>query len=241
MLRVHIARDDGLQRHHDGRCRHDGVLCAVRHRAVPAHAREGDGHIVARRHGRAFDEHQLPHRHAGHVVCSKNCVTRKALEQTLFDHDLRAARVLFGRLKNQVEGARKLHLLRDVLGGRHEHGAVPVVAAGVHHACIHTAVLKCIDFLDGQGVHVGPQAQAFAAAAASQLSHQPGGGQAARDAVAPALQLLGQQLRGPKLLQAQLGVAVQIVAQRYKRGCTRLQGLQHAHWASSLMDLAMPW
>ena len=241
VLWVHIARDDGLQRHDNGRCRHDGVLCAVRHGAVPTHARERDGHIVARRHGRAFDEHQLPGGNAGHVVRSKNRVTRKALEQTLFDHDLGAPRVFFGGLKNQVQRARKLDLLRDVLGRRHEHGAVPVVTAGVHHACMHAAVLKSIDFLDGQCIHVGPKAQAFAAAAAPQLGHQARGGQPACHGVAPALQLLRQQLRGAELFEAQLRVAVQIVAQCHEGRGPCLQGMQHTHWASRLMDLAMPW
>src|SRR5574343_1057525 len=55
LLRVHIARDDGLQRHDDAGRGHDRVLRAVRHGAVTAHTAQGDGHIVAGRHGRAVD------------------------------------------------------------------------------------------------------------------------------------------------------------------------------------------
>jgi hypothetical protein len=191
--------------------------------------------------GGECDEHQLSSGNAGHVVRGENRVTRKALKKALFNHDLRAAGVLFGGLKNQVQRARKLDFLRNVLGRCHQHGGVPVVAAGVHHARVHAAVRQVIGFVDGQGVHVGPQAQALAANAALQLGHQPGGGQAPRDAVAPAFQLLGQHLRGAELFETQLGVAVQITTQRHKGSSTRLQGVQHAHWASSWMDLAMPW
>ena len=213
----------------------------MRHGPVPTHTGQGDGHIVARSHGWAFDEDQLTRRNAGHVVGGKNRITGKALEQALFDHDLCAARVLFGGLKNQVQRARKLDFLGDVLRRGHQHRGVTVVAAGVHHACMHAAVLKVVGFVDRQGVHVGPQAQAFATAATLQLGHQPGGGQTACDGVTPAFQLLGQYLRSAELVQAQLGVAVQITSQRHKGRSACLQGVQHAHWASSLIDLAMPW
>ena len=44
--RVHIARDDGLQGHHNRRARHNGIHRLVRHRAMAAHAFQRDGHVV---------------------------------------------------------------------------------------------------------------------------------------------------------------------------------------------------
>jgi hypothetical protein len=103
-----------------------------------------------------------------------------------------------------------------VSGCRHQHGGVAVVPAGMHHAIVHAAVTKGVGFMDGQRVHVGPQAQTLVPAAAHQLRHQACSGQPARDGVAPAFQLLRNQGRGAKLLQAQLWMAVQVLAQGHK-------------------------
>ena len=58
----------------------------------------------------------------------------KLIEQSFLDHDPGAAFVLLGWLKNQVDGAGKVRVFRQVPGRAEQHGRVPVVTAGVHYS-----------------------------------------------------------------------------------------------------------
>jgi hypothetical protein len=103
VLRVDVARDDGLQRHHHAGCRHHRVLRTVGHGAMTADPCEGDRDVIARSHGRAFDEDQLSGLNARHVVHGKDRVARELLKQALFDHQPGTTRVLFGGLEDEIQ------------------------------------------------------------------------------------------------------------------------------------------
>jgi hypothetical protein len=133
---------------------------------------------------------------------------------------------------------------------------VAVVAAGVHHARVAAGVGQAGGFNNGQGVHVGAQAQAFGPRAALQLAHHAGAAQAACDAVAPLGQAFGDQLAGAELLETQLGVAVDVAPHAGEFIGVRLQGVQFGegavfqngghgaglvYCACRLMDFAMAW
>ena len=196
------------------------------HSAVPARALNGDGHIVRGRHGRTIAKNQLALRVARHVVHAKHGVTRKLREQAVFHHLFGAAQAFFSRLKNQVNGAGKRGFLGDVFGRSQQHGGVSVVAAGVHDAGVAAGVRQARGFVDRQGVHVGADADAFAACAFLELAHHAGAPQSACHVVTPSRQLLGHQVAGAVLLVAHLRVLVDVAAHRDEFIRLGLQGLE---------------
>ena len=161
---------------------------------------------------------------ARHVVHGKNRIARKALKQAVFHHLARATQAFFGRLKNQVQGSVKCCAACQVFGRGQQHGGVAVVAAGVHQAGVAAGVGQASGFLNGQGVHVGTQAQTARTRAALELPHHTGAAQAAGDGVAPALQAFGHQVTGAKLLKTDFRVLVDVAAQRREGICACFQG-----------------
>ena len=198
----------------------------------------------------------MPLRLSWHVVHGKDGLAGELLEQAVFHHLLGAAQAFFGGLKNQVHRARKHPLLSDVLGRSQQHGGVTIVATGVHDAHLAAGIGQAGGFFNGQGVHVGTDADAFGARAFFELADHTGAAQAPSHLVAPGAQLLGHQVTGAVLLVAHLRVPVDVAAHRdelIRLGVMGLQfvvhqsfsggvhgvGLVH-HWACRLIDLAMP-
>jgi hypothetical protein len=157
-------------------------------------------------------------RAAGHVVHGVDGIAGVLVEQAVVHHLHGAAHALFGRLEDQVERARELAVPRQVLGRAQQHGRMAVVPAGMHDAGPPAAVGQARLLLDGQRVHVGAQAYGARAAAALQAAHQAGHAQAALDLVAPGREPLGHQVAGAELLEAELGVLVDLLAHRHEFG-----------------------
>ena len=108
-------------------------------------------------------------------------------------------------------------MLRQVLRSGQQHGGVAVVAAGVHLALVAAGVGKGVEFLHGQRVHVGAQADGTATRAAVAPVHDayhPGGAHAPVDGDAPFGEFGGHQVGGALLFKAQFGVGVDVAAQR---------------------------
>ena len=220
LQRVHMARHQGLQRHHGRRGGHHHIGGLVGHGAVPAMTVQGHRHIVGRRQCGAAAEHQLPLWEAGHVVHGKNGVAGEALEQPVVHHLECAAAAFLGRLEDQVERAAPSAGVRQQLGRRQQHGGVAVMAAGVHQARALAGPGGAGGFGDRQRVHVGAQANAGGALATHQLADHPGATQAGRHRIAPAAQLVGHQRAGAVLLKRQFGVLVDVAP----KGDEGLQG-----------------
>ena len=194
VLRIDVARDDGLQRRHDGRPGHDRVSGTVGHGAVAAHTFQRDRHIVGRRHHGPLPKREPALCDARHVVHREDRVARKALEQPLLDHQPRTARVLFGGLEDQVQRAGEAARFGQMPGGCQQHRGVPVMAAGMHHAIMGACPGLAGGFLQRQGVHVGAQAQAPRTVATAQGADDTGRSQAAMDLITPGLQAVGDAL-----------------------------------------------
>ena len=75
-LRIDVARDDGLQRHHDACRRHNWIGRAMGERAVATNAVQRDRHVFGGGHGWAVTEVKRTLRLAGGVVHGKDCVAR---------------------------------------------------------------------------------------------------------------------------------------------------------------------
>lgn len=202
LARRDVARDDTLQRHDDGRAGDYRVCRAVRVRAVAAVTVHGEFHRIRRGHKVAGIEAEFTDRQPWHIVQAEYAVAREALEQTVFDHEIRSANGLFRRLEDKVHGAVKLTgRRRDVFGGSQQNSCVTVVAAGVHFARRGAGPRQVGGFENRQGVHIRAQADGFAACAFAERPDYAGFAKTASDLIAPLFKLTGNQFACVKLFQ----------------------------------------
>ena len=134
LQRIDIARDHGLQGHHDGGGRNHRVGRGLRHGAVTPNAMQGDAGVVAGGHGRALAKIKMPGLQARHVVQGEHSIAGKAIEQAIGHHAQCTATAFLGRLKNQVHRAMKLRVLGNQTCGGQQDGGVAIVTAGMHQA-----------------------------------------------------------------------------------------------------------
>jgi len=199
---------------------------------MPALAFDGDVKFVARGHHRPRAHGKVAHGHAGPVVHAKHRLHREALEQAVRDHLTCSAAAFFGGLEDQVHRAVEVAVPREVVGRREQHRRVAVVAAGVHTARMAARVRKAVCLVDGQRVHVGAQpdgAPAGTAVAPVHDADHAGLAQAAVHGNAPFAELLRHEVGGAQLLEAQLGMCVQVAAQRRKAVCLGSDGFDDVH------------
>jgi hypothetical protein len=208
--RRHVARDDGLQRHHDAGRRPPPGRPRLRHGAVAALAAHGDGGAVGTGHREAGHGDELAFGLAGHVVHAEHRVAGEQVEEAVLEHLAGAGLAFFGRLEHQVHDAVEVARGRQVARRGQQHGGVAVVAAGVHLAQHLAGPGLAAGLDDGQGVHVGTQADAARGRAALQRADHAGAAQAAVHLVAPALQPFGHQVGGGVFLVRQFGVGVDL-------------------------------
>ena len=103
---IDVARDHGLQRHHQAGSRHHRIGCLVRHSTVTTVAYQRNVDLVRGGHHWAFAKDQVPLRPAGHVVHAEDSVTRVFVEQAVVDHAYSATvagAVFLCGLEDQVE------------------------------------------------------------------------------------------------------------------------------------------
>ena len=222
---VEVARHQRLQRGHDVRGQHDGIVGQVRRGAVPAGSVHDDvdgidvGHrefrLVTRPPGRQV---------GGHVQAEVVVRTREALEQSVLDHGAGAQAPLFGRLGHQHHGAAPaLAHAGELAGHADQVGDVNVVAASVHYR--HPAALlinrqgragigHAGKLFHRQAVHVATDHDGGPLAVAQHADHA-GAADFRRDVVAGGREFLGHAGGGLKLVQRQFGVTVEVQVQRF--------------------------
>ncbi len=170
------------------------------------------------------------------VVHAKHRLHRKTLEQAVRDHLARPAAALFGRLEDAHHRALEVARLRQMLRRCQQHGGVAIVAAGVHLAGVLAGVGEGVEFRHRQGVEVGAQADHPATSvatpppvAAMNHPHHPGLAQTAVYFHPPGGQPRRHHVGSALLLEAQLGVRVQITPQRGERGGLGHDGVDELH------------
>jgi hypothetical protein len=147
------------------------------------------------------------------VQC-KDRIARKLVEQPLLDHHTAAAAPLFSRLKDQVHGAFEIAGRREVFGGTEQHRRMTVMAAGMHPAVMGRAVGEIVHLLDRQRIHIGAQPDRGGSVAAPDRADNPGPGQPPIDLAAVFGQLYRHQIRGPLLGEGELGMRMDVTADR---------------------------
>jgi hypothetical protein len=210
VVRIGVARNDGLPGLDDLDGDHHRVDALVRLGRVRTLAQHGEIELVGRGHQRPRTQAETARRHAGPVVDAEDGVHRALFEQAVLDHAFGAAAALFGRLENQVHGAVEIALARKVEGRAQQHRGVAVVAAGVHLSFVGRRMGEGVDFLHRQGVHVGAQAdRAFSGARLDDADHA-GDAHAADDRDAPFGELGGDHVGGALLFVAEFGMGVDV-------------------------------
>jgi hypothetical protein len=216
LLGVEVAGDDRLERHHELRADEHRVHGLVGVGAVAAAAAHQDAEAVGGGHHRAGAHHGRAEVVAGGDVQAEGDVGAGAVEHAVGDHGVGAAEALLGRLKHQLDRAGDLvAVLHQHAGDADADGDVGVVAAGVHHAGRLRAVGDVVLLVDGQGVHVeAQQHRALAGQAALEQADHAGLADAALHLVAEGAEFLGDDAGGADLLEAELGVHVQVAPDR---------------------------
>jgi hypothetical protein len=84
--------------------------------------------------------------------------------------------------------------MKCTVPGAEQHGAVAVVAAGVHLPGMLRAVREGIRLLDGQRVHVGAQSDRTPTRSSAQRAHHASAGEAPKHFDAARLELAGHDV-----------------------------------------------
>ena len=212
--RALVARDDGLEcLHHLSGHRHR-VDAVVRHGRVRAPATDRDPEVVARGEHRPFLQRKLTGLEARPVVHAEDGFHRKEIEQPVLDHLARAAPALLGGLKDEVHGAVEVALAREIARGGEQHRGVPVMPAGVHLPSMNARVSEAVPLGHGQRVDVGAQTHGPRGAPVPHDADDPSPAEAPMHGDAPARERAGDEIGGPLLLEAELGVCVKVPPQR---------------------------
>ena len=144
----------------------------------------------------------------------------RVVEGALLDHERRPAllalrRSLLRRLEEEDDGSGKaVAESGEDLGRAEEDGGVGVVAAGVHDARDLALVGGVALFLDRQGVDVGAQGHDSPGLAATENAHDAGLRHGVTDLEPEGAQALRHHPTRALLAVAQLGVSVQLAADR---------------------------
>ena len=154
---------------------------------------------------------------------AENRVAREAVEEAVGDHRRTAAEPLFGRLKDQVHGAVEIAGLGEIARRAEQHRRVPVMAAGMHPPVILRAIGEVGRFLDRQAIHVGAQPDRARRIAGAQPADDAGLADPAEHLAAEFGELLRDEIGGPLLLEAKLGMGVDVVPpfRQFARGIPR--------------------
>ncbi len=189
-------------------------------RAVTALAVDRDFDAIRGSHRRARRDADAPGRQARPVVQSEHLLGRKALEEPVLDHRLGAGVALLAGLEDQIGDAVEIARFGEVARGREQHRRVTVMAAAVHPPVVARFVGKLVLLLHRQRIHVGAQADRASArlCAAANDGDDPGAADPRVMLDSERAEALGDDLRGSMLLEPELGVHVQVAAQRREFG-----------------------
>ena len=186
--------------------------------AMGAGAAEGDVPAVGRGELRALDDGDLIDREPRHVVKAVNRIAGEKVEQTLLHHPACPSPALLGRLEDEMDGAGKILGPGQVTRRAQQHRRMTVVTAGVHLARHRGFVGAVRRFRHGQRIHVGAQADGPCPVANLKRADDTGPGQAAVNAYPRFLEMPGDDIARPDLLEPEFRMGMQIAAQCREEG-----------------------
>ena len=208
----HIARDNGLQRLHNGGGHHNRVRAIMRHGAMRPFSRDIHFQIGDRRHHRAFAPQESAFRRARPIMHAENTFHREARKQPFLHHQFAAGQVFFRRLENHINRAIEIARLRQVSRRTQQHGGMPIMATGMHLARNFGSIRQPGFFHDGQRINIGaqPNGAAIIGAATNHADHAGLGDACHYLITAECAQLFGDDAGSAHLLQPQFGMFMKI-------------------------------
>jgi hypothetical protein len=196
----------------------------MRHGGVAALALDGDEHHVGRGQQRARtggdqargDRRRLVDGERPRHGLAAGRPAGARVEQALLQRPGRATLALLARLEEEPDPAGQVApVLGQQPGGADEHGGVGVVPAGVHDPVDLGGVVEAGVVGHGQGVHVGPQQDRRPRPAAVEVGHDRAQPLAGGDRERQPGQGVEHPGLGGRQVEAQLGAAVEVAAQRH--------------------------
>ena len=212
LVRVHIARDDGLHHRDELGRDDDGVDAHLRRGGVGALAVDGDLKIARLRHEIVPAHADLALRHGRPQVQAVDAVHLRVFERAVVDHAPRAGPALFAGLEQQNNITMNMGaIFGDPARKQQKNGHMPVVAAAVHVAGVLRAVGHVVGLVIVDAVHIGTKGDGRLGVLGEKHGLHTADGQCL-DAVGAALPQLAQDI-GLRIaqLKADLGDAVQIL------------------------------
>ena len=159
-----------------------------------------------------------------HVLRERDVRLRNPIAKTILHHRLRAARHLFRGLEHCDEGsAPRSPGPGKQLRRAQQAGHVSVVTAGMHDGDTGPSIIgrrqcRCVRqaraLLDGKRVHVGAREHGLARAV-SEDADDAGTADLLEDFVAELFELRRRERGGPGLVEAELGVCVEILVDAF--------------------------
>src|SRR5436189_2938601 len=176
---------------------------------------DGDIEEIGSGHRWSWENRDLAMVQVGRIVQPVNLVAREFIEQSILDHGARPAESFFGRLKDEMHGTVEVAGLGEIASGAEQHGGMAVVAAAVEAAGNSRAPAQVSVLFHRKGVHVGSQADALAAGAlALEYADHARAADAAMHVDAPLFHFVRDNPGSADFLEADLGMCVQIPADR---------------------------
>ena len=242
---IGVAAHHGLEGVDHRRTGHNDVSALVGGAAVAGDAVEGDDKVALARHHRPLHDGDLSGGQLGPVVEAEETVGfgGQLAPQAVVDHGLGTLGDLLGGLEEEDHVAcQLLPPLGQQAGGAVQTHGVKVMAAAVHQpvALGHRPVVGGL--LLGDGVDIRPEGHGLAGAGPPQNGHHAGVHAQINELQTQGGQLFLQNPGGAHLLEAQLGVAVQIVLhgpQLGLQGLGLLQQCQRNHTLSIACTLGL--
>ena len=125
---------------------------------------------------------------------------------------------LFGRLEDQVDGAAEPARFCKVAGRAQEHRGVAVMPAGMGDAVMNAGVRNSGGFANRQRIHVGAQSYRSRRVSRPDDTHHAGFAEPLAHLDPPAAQQTGDDAGGSSLVECNLGMAMDILADSAKFG-----------------------
>jgi hypothetical protein len=107
------------------------------------------------------------------------------------------------------------------------------------HSFVLGAIRHCIQFLNWQGIHVGPNCDCRARTVSFKKPDDASMRDAGLNRKAKALEMLGHYVRGSKLAVTKLGILVQVTANLDKfrlKGCGKMLNFAIGHFEINLVE-----
>ena len=184
-------------------------MTVLRCGAVGLETLDADGEVIAGGHAVAGSNADIGSVQRAPDVLAEDGVN--AVEDVVIDIVLCAAGHFLTGLEQELDLALELVLLlKQDVSRAEQHGHVVIVAAGVHDALVLGSELKAGAFFDGQSIDIGTQHDGAAGPAGVESGDQAGVVGEGLDLHTHLLKLRDESLGGLPLLEAELGMRVEI-------------------------------